>query len=110
MCSTAKAALQALHSDPRLKDRAARFLRSLLPPKRKRGRPGILSVTKAIQLLTKLHREHPEQEMRKRWQQIYSQVIPNYENLTRQQQRAQEIPLRDQVRNRRNQGRKRLSA
>src|SRR5436309_8927612 len=37
-------------SDPKLRDRASRFLRSLLPPKRKRGRPGIDSVTKAIRL------------------------------------------------------------
>ena len=37
-------------TDSKLKHRAARFLRSLLPPKRKRGRPGIDSVTKAIQL------------------------------------------------------------
>lgn len=37
-------------ADPKLKDRAARFLRSLLPPKCKRGRPGIDSVTKAIRL------------------------------------------------------------
>lgn len=36
--------------DHKLKDSAARLLRSLLPPKRKRGRPGMDSVTKAIQL------------------------------------------------------------
>jgi hypothetical protein len=32
---------QLFIDDARLKDRAARFLRSVLPPRRKRGRPGI---------------------------------------------------------------------
>jgi hypothetical protein len=31
-------------ADAKLKDRVSRFLRSLLPPKRKRGRPGLDSV------------------------------------------------------------------
>ena len=93
--------------DPKLRDRAARFIRSLLPPKRKRGRPGIPSVTKAILMLKKLHREHPAQERREHWPQVYRQVIPNYATLTREQQRGQELLLREQVRSRRSQRRRR---
>jgi len=47
---------QPFIADSKLKDRAARLLRSLLPPKRKRGRPGIASVTKAIQLRARFRR------------------------------------------------------
>jgi hypothetical protein len=94
-------------ADSKLKDRIGRFLRSLLPPKRKRGRPGIPSVTKAILMLKKLHREHPAQERREHWPQVYRQVIPNYATLTREQQRGQELLLREQVRSRRNQRRRR---
>src|ERR1039458_1784401 len=47
-------------ADPKLKDRTARFLRSLLLPKpRRRGRPGIPSVTKALALLKKYRRKPP---------------------------------------------------
>ncbi len=94
-------------TDPKLKDRASRLLRSMLPPKRKRGRPGIPAVTKATLLLKELQREHPEQQPRERWQQVYPQVIPDYASLPREQQRSQEILLREQVRSRRNQQRKR---
>jgi hypothetical protein len=45
-------------ADPKLKDRASRFLRSLLPPQRRRGRPGIASVSKAILLLKRFKRQH----------------------------------------------------
>src|SRR5215831_9878958 len=44
-------------ADPKLKDRTARFLRSLLPPQRKRGRPGLPSVSKAILLLRTFSRQ-----------------------------------------------------
>ena len=80
-------------TDPKLRDRVARVLRSMLPPKRRRGRPGIPSVTQAMLLLKQLQRKHPEQQPRERWQQIYRQVIPNYENLPREQQRGQELQL-----------------
>lgn len=97
-------------ADPKLKDRASRFLRSLLPPKRKRGRPGDPVVTKAIVLIARLQRQHPEHERRQLWQQVYKAVTPNYANLPREQQRSQEIMLRERVRSRRNQLRKRQVA
>lgn len=97
-------------ADAKLKDRAARVLRSMLPPKRKRGRPGIPGVTQAILLLKQLQRERPEQQPKERWQQVYRKVISDYTGLTRDQQRAQEVLLREQVRSRRNQQRKRTVA
>jgi hypothetical protein len=94
-------------ADPKLKDRASRFLRSLLPPKRKRGRPGIPSVTRALLILKRLQRQQPGLKPQERWQLIYSKVIPNYKELTRELQRALEVVLREQVRGRRSQRRRR---
>jgi hypothetical protein len=94
-------------ADPKLKDRVARFLRSLLPPRRKRGRPGIASVTEAILLLKKLRREFPQEDQRQLWQRVYPEVIPHYGSLPREQQRGQEMLLREQVRSRGNQRRRR---
>ena len=94
-------------ADPKLKDRAARVLRSMLPPKRKRGRPGNPAVTEAILLLGRLQRKNQGQERKQLWQQVYRQAIPCYPNLTREQQRAEEVLLREQIRSRRNQQRKR---
>jgi len=93
--------------DPKLRERAARVLRSLLPPKRKRGRPGMRSVTRATLLLKRLQREHPQEDRRQIWQRVYPQAIPDYGSLTREQQRGQENVLREQVRSRRHQQRKR---
>ena len=95
-----------LKADPTLRDRVARVFRSMLPPRRKRGRPGDPIVTKAMLLIRKLRRNHPEQTPQQHWQQVYRQVIPNYQNLSREQQRGQETLLREQVRSRRNQQRK----
>jgi hypothetical protein len=75
-------------ADDQLKNRVARVLRSMLPPKRKRGRPGNPMLTKAILLLKKLQHEYQEQERKDLWQQVYRQVIPDYANLPREQQRG----------------------
>src|SRR5882724_1896536 len=65
-------------ADPRLKDRTARFLRSILPPKRRRGRPGLGSVTVAIQLLNRFKRQHPEEKPEQIWKRIYPEAISKY--------------------------------
>jgi hypothetical protein len=96
-------------ADAKLKDRVARFLRSLLPPKRKRGRPPLATVSRAIVLLKRLIDQDPHEKCSQRWKRIYPQVILDYANLTREQQRAQVVLLRDQVRSRRNQKRHRHS-
>ena len=45
-------------ADAKLKDPVARALRSMLPPHRKRGRPGLDRVTKAIRLLKQFRRQY----------------------------------------------------
>ena len=61
-------------ADPKVEDRAAHLLRSLLPPKpRRRARPGIEYVTKAIALLKKCRRPHPGERAGQIWQRIYPQ-------------------------------------
>jgi hypothetical protein len=88
-------------SDPKLKDRAARFLRSLLPPRRKRWRPGIDSVTKAIRLLNLLRRQHAAEKPELIWKRIYPEAIPGYEGMDRERQKAERLLLRERVHSRR---------
>jgi hypothetical protein len=61
-------------ADPKLKDRASRFFRSLLPPQRKRGRPGIRTVTIAIRLLKKYRHQCPTEPAAAIWKRLYPQV------------------------------------
>jgi hypothetical protein len=93
-------------SDPKLRDRAARFLRSLLPPKRKRGRPGLDSVTKAIRLRQRLRRQYPGEKPEQIWQRIYLEAIPAYASMERERQKAERLLLRERVRSRRRAQRK----
>src|SRR5262249_49076618 len=65
-------------ADRRLKDRAARLFRTMLPPRPRRpGRKKIASVTLAIRLLRKLRREHPTLTPEQIWAKVYPKVIPN---------------------------------
>ena len=90
-------------SDPKLKDRASRFLRSLLPPQRKRGRPGIAGVTKAISLLKRFRRQYPNDKPEQIWKRVYTEAIPRYASMEREHQRAERLLLRERVRSRKNQ-------
>src|SRR5262249_1336937 len=66
-------------SDPNLRKRAGQFLTALLPPKpRRRGRPGLPSVTTAIRLLRKYKRQYPNERPAKIWERIYPEAIPGY--------------------------------
>jgi len=97
-----------LLADPKLKDRSARFYRSLLLPKpKRRGRPPVESVTIATRLLQKYRREYPDETPEQWWKRIYPQAIPGYEKLGREERKAQQLLLRERVRSRRNQQRRR---
>jgi hypothetical protein len=87
-------------ADPKLKDRASRFLRSLLPPKRKRGRPGIDSVTKAIRLRQRVRQQYPGEKPEQIWKRIYPEAIPGYASMDRERQKAERLLLRERVRSR----------
>jgi hypothetical protein len=94
-------------ADPKLKDRASRFLRSLLPPKRKRGRPGIDSVTKAIRLRQRFKRQHPGEKPEQIWKRVYPDAIPGYLTMDLDRQKAERMLLRERVRGRWSQDRRR---
>src|SRR5690349_17697826 len=68
-----------LIDEPKLRKRAGQFLTALLPPKpRRRGRPGLRSVTTAIGLLREYSRQYPNERPAKVWERIYPQAIPGY--------------------------------
>jgi hypothetical protein len=97
-------------ADPKLRDRVARFLRSLLPPKRKRGWPGIASVTKAIRLRQRFRRQYPGEKPDQIWKRIYAEAIPGYADMDRERQKAERLLLRERVRSRRSAQRKGMIA
>src|SRR5262249_20608926 len=85
-------------SDPLYGKRAGQFLTALLPPKpRRRGRPGIRSVTVAIRLLQQLKRDYPNERPAERWQRIYLQVIPNYTGMSEVEKSDARAQLRQRV-------------
>ena len=89
-------------SDPKLKDRTSRLLRSLLPPKpRRRGRPGIPSVTVAIRLLQQFRRQYPRERGEEIWRRIYPKAIPRFDAMTEAAQNDARHVLRERVRWRR---------
>src|SRR5215469_8048627 len=58
-------------ADPKLKDRILRFARVLLPPRpRRRGHPGDPDTSRAIRLLQRLRREHPEECSQQHWARV----------------------------------------
>jgi hypothetical protein len=86
-------------SDPNLRKRAGQFLTALLPPKpRRRGRPGLPSVTTAIRLLRKFKRDKPKERAAKLWEKIYPQAIPGYGCMTELEQSDARQQLRERVR------------
>jgi hypothetical protein len=86
-------------TDPNLRKRAGQFLTALLPPKpRRRGRPGLPSVTAAIRLLRKFRRQYPKERPAQHWERIYAQAIPGYRNMTELQQADARQQLRERVR------------
>jgi hypothetical protein len=89
-------------SDPNLRKRAGQFLTALLPPTpRRRGRPGLPSVTTAIRLLRRYKREYPNERPAKIWERIYPQAIPGYATMTELAKGDARRELKERVRWRR---------
>jgi hypothetical protein len=93
-------------ADSTLKERGARFYRSMLPRLRS-GRPSIESVTQATQLFRRLSQQYPDDKPEQIWGRIYPKAIPNYPALGKDDRIAQQLLLRNRVRSRRNQRRRR---
>jgi hypothetical protein len=90
-------------ADPTLKERVARAFRSMLPPRRKRGRPGLDSVTTAIRLLKQFRRQFPHDKPAQLWARVYPEAIPGYATMERERQKAERLLLRDRVQSRKSQ-------
>jgi hypothetical protein len=86
-------------SDPIYRKRAGQFLTALLPPKpRRRGRPGIQSVTQAIRLRRQLRRRFPNEPWANIWERIYPKAIPGYDTMSEFGQADARQELRERVR------------
>ena len=93
---------ELFRADRKMKDRAARLFRTLLPPRP--GRPGrkpITSVTVAMRLHAKLTKELPTAIAEQIWAKIYPKAIPNYASLSNEERWIAQHQLRDRVHSRR---------
>ncbi len=94
-------------ADRKLKDRAARLFRTVLPPRP--GRPGrkrIANVTLAVRLQRRLKRENPDAKPEQIWARVYPKAIPNYQSLTSETRWNEQRRLRDRVHSRKRQNQK----
>jgi hypothetical protein len=90
-------------TDPKLRDRAARLFRSLLPPKpRRRGRPALDSVTIATRMLRSAKQLYSNEKPAQTWARIYPAAIPQWETLSPAEKQGAALQLRNRVRSRRN--------
>jgi hypothetical protein len=100
-------------SDPELKRRVMRLLKSVIPPRpRRRGRPPDPVVTAAIMLHAKLRRQFPKDPPRSIWARVYEMVIPKYAAMTDIEQRSarEDLYLRVTWRRRKRRPRKNRTA
>ncbi len=89
-------------ADRKLKDRAARLFRTVLPPRpRCPGRKRIPSVTIAMRMHKKLTNENATARPEEIWAKIYPKAIPNYASLTQGDRWMEQRRLRDRVHSRR---------
>jgi hypothetical protein len=94
-------------ADPKLRNWASRFYASLLPPRRRVGRPRLDSVSIATRLLKTLRKRNPGDAPSDHWKQIYPVAIPDYQAMSRERRLAEQLLLRNRVRSRKNQRRRR---
>jgi len=98
---------ELLRADPGLKHRVAARIYSLLPPRLRPGRKPMASVSAAIRLRDKFRVQYPEDSPARMWRRIYPRVIPGYHTLNPSRQSEERRLLRDRVRSRVNQRRRR---
>jgi len=68
------------------------------PPRQKRGRPGLDSVTAAIRLRRTFGKQRPGERPAQIWQRIYPEAIPGYAGMSAVQQGGAHEQLRERVR------------
>ena len=84
-------------ADAELRTKAGRLLRNLLPPRRRRGRPGDPTTTRAILLHRKLRRKFPEETPRQVWSRVYPLAIPGYDAMAEIEQQSARERLRERI-------------
>jgi hypothetical protein len=109
------ASLARRHADefagkPTLKNVAARYLRALLQPHKRAGRPCDARVTTASRLLKHYRGRYPAETFSTTWNRIYPTVLPDIETLPPPQASVQKRRLRSAVRSRPNTRRRRAKA
>lgn len=94
----------AFLADRKLKDRAARLFRTLLPPRPRRpGRKPLASVTVAIRLVQRFKSEDPVAKPEQIWAKVYPKAIPNYASLANEVRWNEQRRLRERVHGRKRQ-------
>jgi hypothetical protein len=90
-------------SVPAYRKQVGQFLTTALLPRKpkRRGRPGIPSVTTAIRLQEKFRREHPGEKHEQLWDRICPKVIPNYDAMRELEKRDARAQLIARVKDRR---------
>jgi hypothetical protein len=84
--------------DPTLKVRSARLLRTMLPPRPRRGgRPGNEIVTEAIFLYQKFRKRYPTETPRMTWSRVCPAVIPEFDQMTDLEQQDARGQLQQRV-------------
>ena len=97
--------------DRQLKDRVLRLMRATLPPRpRRRGRPGNQIVSRAVRLLRRFRRQHPEETPQQHWARVDRLVLPNPDSMMHADYEAAKFDLRRRVRWRMRKRRRKIPA
>src|SRR5215831_17957595 len=98
-------------ADRQLKDRVLRLMRATLPPRpRRRGRPGNQIVSRAVRLLRRFRRQHPEETPQQHWARVDRLVLPNPDSMMHADYEAAKFDLRRRVRWRMRKRRRKIPA
>ena len=92
---------------PTLKDVAVRYLRALLQPHRRSGRPCEQRITTASRLFRRYRRSYPSETYSQTWARIYAVALPGLDALPPREASEQKRGLRSAVRARPNARRRR---
>ena len=86
--------------DRELRDRCAKLLRVLLPPRRAAHHPRDAHITRALRTYRTLRRKHAEQPPREIWHLVCQRTIPGFSLLSETEQSDQCNALRERARSR----------
>jgi hypothetical protein len=76
------------NADRTLKERVARYITLLLPPRARRGRPRNMETTRAVSEYRKRRRQCPNERPRESWNFVAGKLIPDFGSHSELEQRA----------------------